>query len=425
MDEHFIDTTTPDEPTFVHHDGSFDIYDTRRILPELGELDIHGTHIEPTYNRHNARPVTVSNNPEDFFINMDTTDELIFMYSPDASFDIYDTRRTAPAIHELQLHGEIAPTTLDTHHQENFQECVDIGDLHVHRDTGKMADYHQENFQLDVSIYDLSLHELQDDNNYHLQWPKVRGDQIFVAEGGFSVFKEFGYNTGYVPVEYDLTHTFQVRRPCSILNDLLGVQKDASGNLTGINTNYTSSTNSFVIDDITLSASSFLTGMLATDISDLGIFEQQYANFINGINRYFGIRGADVELVSQSIDGDTNDILSIPEFHTMIMSTDASGNYNLGGNITINHVNKQIKNILSVDLFENRTNKGIADGFMPGDKILLKNGLLVTFELDFGQSNYPAANPPMLDEPYYNDASINAVPNLVKVVVGDVLLFLT
>ena len=332
-------------------------------------------------------------------------------------------------ISNLDVHGETG--AVPDHHQENFQVCVDLSNLHVHRDAVQTADYHQENFQLCVDISDLDLHEPQDHQKYEMQWPKVRADKIFVAEGGFSIFNEYDFvdiSADYQGVRYDLTHTLQIKRPASTLNTLIGVQKDAQGNLVGTNSNYNPSTNTFIVDDVTLTSSDFLANLQATDISDLGIFEQQYTNFINGINRYFGIRGVDDQLVSQSIDGDRNGFLSIPEFHTLITTLDSTNNYLLTGTITINHLNKQLKNITSVDLFENRNDRGIEYGFFPGDKILLKNGLKVTYTLDIGPANYPvpAGEPSaQYDQPYYDDSSINTVPNLAKAVVGDILFILT
>lgn len=291
------------------------------------------------------------------------------------------------------------------------------------------------NFQQDISLNELNLHPHfnprlgYQQQSLLLRTTKIGQSFAFVGEGGFSIMKTIPLSDiSFIlePTQFDLTHTLQIEIPSHVFNTRLGIYKDINGVVTSTSSNYDSVNNAFIDDDILLSYQTIVESFDSTHIISLGIFNQLYTNFIGGINRYFGIRATDRQLINELTDGNIDGYLSHFEFYNMLSATRPDDTYYLTGSIRITDCNEILRNAILNNTFNNRSNKTRRDGFLPGDKILFFKGLETTFSMNYNFNfSVPSVTPPDLSQSYYNDASINAIPNLDKSAIGDILFVLT
>ncbi len=294
---------------------------------------------------------------------------------------------------------------------------------------------YKPNFQKDISLNKLNLHPhfnprvSYKQQQYILHGQKVQQSLAFLGEGGFTIKKTIPISDvsfTLEPTQYDLTHTLQIKIPTHVFNTRLGIYKDINGNITSTSNNYSDSSNNFVNDDILLSYQSFIESFSSIDILSLGIFHQLYTDFIGGVNRYFGIRATDRQLINELTDSNIDGYLSEVEFYDMLNRIKADGSYYLNGSLRITNCNTILKNAIITNAFNNRSNKTIRDGFITGDKILFFKGIEVKYAMNYNFNLVvPTITPPDLSQSYYNDASVNAIPNLDKSAIGDILFVLT
>lgn len=293
---------------------------------------------------------------------------------------------------------------------------------------------YKPNFQKDVSLNELNLHpHFNPRVSYQQQslrrFNAIKEDFALIGEGGFSIQKTILVSDiSFVaqPTRFDLTHTFQIEIPASVFNSRLGVFKNSNGNTVGHSENFDTNTGLFINDSINISYETFIESFSAISIISLGIFEQLYTDFIGGVNRYFGLRGTDRQLINELTDSNIDGKLSFLEFYNMLSRTRADGTYYMTGFLHIKQINDLLRNTIITNAFGNRSNKSIGDGFVVGDKILFFKGLEVKFNMDYGFSySVPDISFQDLSQPYYLDTSVNAIPNLDKSAIGDILFVLT
>lgn len=287
----------------------------------------------------------------------------------------------------------------------------------------------QDNFQQDISLNKLNLHPFFNQNSNYLR--PYKHSPVMVACGGFSISKTIpGVDVSLVlqPTIYDLTHTFQVQIPSSVFNQRIGIYKDASGNILETSNNYDEENKTFYHNNIVIAFDTFIESFTADDIISLGIFQQLYTDFIGGINRYFRIRGVERQLINELTDSNADGFLSFQEFYDLISSQNNTNNYILQGFINLSDISELLKVVIRNNSFQNRTTENIQHGFIPGDKILVQQGLEIKFQMDYAfpftvadlSSQYFPTQ-----QPFYSDISVNAIPNLDKTAVGDILFVIT
>jgi hypothetical protein len=262
-------------------------------------------------------------------------------------------------------------------------------------------------------------------------------DYVILGEGGFFVEKEYfilDISLVFNPETYNLTQTLQIEFPASILNEKLGIYKDNSGNITQTNNNYNTANLEFDNDSISLSSSDFLDNFDASGIVHYGAFNTLYNNFLRKVNRYFGLGGLTSQLIQQDIDIDDDGFMSLNEFHDTLKSRTLNTNeYQLQGTITLSNLNNILKQAINHNIFTNRTTfHKLYHGFIPGDKLLILDGIQAKIALDLtyniGINTNIATNNnlcnPLITQPYYSDLSMNPFPNLENIVTTDLLLIL-
>lgn len=262
-------------------------------------------------------------------------------------------------------------------------------------------------------------------------------DYVILGEGGFFVEKEYfvlDISLVFNPETYNLTQTLQIEFPASVLNEKLGIYKDNSGNITQTNNNYNAVNLEFEHDCISLSSSDFLDNFDASGIVHYGAFNTLYNDFLRKVNRYFGLGGLTSQLIQQDIDIDDDGFMSLNEFHDTLKSRTLDTNeYQLQGTITLSNLNVILKQAIKHNIFDNRTFHSIYHGFIPGDKLLILDGIQAKIALDLtynigintnvatNNDDYPNS---LITQPYYSDLSMNPFPNLENIVTTDLLLIL-
>jgi hypothetical protein len=308
---------------------------------------------------------------------------------------------------------------------------------------------HHESFVAQNTVYpDVSLNELDLHPFYNPVIPpiqqkmpyrrrKIKQDYAFIGQGGFSVERGFIFidiSSDFVATQYDLTQTLQIEVPASLFNDKLDITKNASGELISNGSNYDASANVFISDSISITSTEFLNSFLHFNIISLGFFDTIYNDFIGKVNRYFGVKGVDDELVIQNLDGSDDGFLNKLEFYNTIAKKNSANEYFLSGSVTISNINDLIRTLVLNDVFQNRLGKTLRDGFIAGDKMLVRGGLQVIIQLAIDLVTYGGYVNHTIDgsnngfpfsQPYYSDGSANILPNLANNAVGDILFILT
>lgn len=307
---------------------------------------------------------------------------------------------------------------------------------------------HHESFVSQNTVYpDVSLNELDLHPFYNPVIPpiqqkmpyrrrKIKQDYAFIGQGGFSVERGFIFidiSSDFVATHYDLTQTLQIEVPASIFNDKLDITKNVDGELISNGSNYDTSANVFISDSISITSTEFLNSFLHFNIISLGFFDTIYNDFIGKVNRYFGVKGVDDELVIQNLDGSDDGFLNKLEFYNTIAKKNSANEYFLSGSVTISNINDLIRTLVLNNVFQNRLGKSLRDGFIAGDKMLVRGGLQVIIQLAIDLITYGGYVNHTIDgsnngfpfsQPYYSDGSANILPNLANNAVGDILFVL-
>ena len=267
---------------------------------------------------------------------------------------------------------------------------------------------------------------------------------MYVMEGSGGLFLEA--STDYiesiqVPIQppepfnpdyYDVTQTLQLRIPSSLLNEKLGIYKDDDGYIIQENPNYDNINRKFYNDTITISSSDLLNTMSNESfIISLGAFDTLYNDFMRKVNNYFGLNGLSDQLIQQDIDTDVNGFMSKSEFLTTLKSKDQFQNYHLQGDIVFSGINSSLRSAIKNNIFNNRENMRMYHGFLPGDLLLIMDGIEMKFELmltnttdvSFATTN-PTYDPSMSSTPYHNNTTVVTLPKLRNIVRTDMLFII-
>ena len=256
---------------------------------------------------------------------------------------------------------------------------------------------------------------------------------VMEGSGGFFIEASTDYiesiQLPYNPDYYDVTQTLQLRIPSSLLNEKLGIYKDNDGYIIQENSNYDNINRKFYNDTITISSSDLLNTLTnESTIINLGAFDTLYNDFIRKINNYFGFNGLSDQLIQQDIDTDVNGFMSKNEFLTTLKSKDDFQNYYLQGDIVFSGINRSLRSAIKNNIFNNRENMRMYHGFLPGDLLLIMDGIQMKFELkltdiidvSFATTN-PTYDPSMSSAPYYNNTYVSTFPKLRNTVKTDLL----
>jgi hypothetical protein len=253
------------------------------------------------------------------------------------------------------------------------------------------------------------------------------------GSGGFFIDASTDYvesiQVPYTPDYYDVTQTLQLKIPASLLNEKIGVYKDSDGFNIQENPNYDNINLKFYNDTITISSFDLLNILNSeTSIISLGAFDTLYNDFIRKVNNYFGFNGISDQLVKQDVDTDGNGFMSKSEFLSTLKSKTINENYDLQGDIVFSGINSSLRGAIKNNIFNNRENMRMYHGFLPGDLLLIMDGIQLKFELKLDNvieasiaTTSSSYDPSLSSTPYYNNIVIPTFPKLRNTVSTDML----
>lgn len=222
-----------------------------------------------------------------------------------------------------------------------------------------------------------------DRNDPTITDPYTGSVYVLEATGGF--YMERGFDTiklaeQTAPAHIDVTDAIQIKLDVATFNSKLDL------------TSFDAVTDSFGVDEITLTSEDLTAGLTsASQVISVGKYSTLYSDFQAYVASYFGFDGGYSSLFAAAsefkIDEDNHfDGASFIALLTGV-AADPSGRYisDLSGSITISNIAKLLKYSVDANVFGNRDpevkNWGVSDGFVNGDLIWVPEGTTITLNL--------------------------------------------
>ena len=205
----------------------------------------------------------------------------------------------------------------------------------------------------------------------------------FNATGGFVMergFDDIKLHEQTAPVHVDVTDAIQITMDVATFNSKIDL------------TSFNEMSDSFGVDEITISSEDLTTGVTsASQVLSVGKYSTLYSDFQSYVSVYFGFDGGYSSLfaAASEFEIDTGNVFDGDSFVALLngVTQDASGRYisDLEGSITIANIAKLLKYSVDGNVFGNRDpevkNWGVSDGFVAGDLIWVPAGTTVTLKL--------------------------------------------
>jgi hypothetical protein len=124
--------------------------------------------------------------------------------------------------------------------------------------------------------------------------------------------------------------------------------------------------------------------------------------------------------------------MSKTEFLSTLKSKDENQEYYLQGDITFSGINASLRSAIKNNIFNNRENMRMYHGFLPGDLLLIMDGIQMKFELTHDNTNNdisdvtsnPNYDPNLSSQPYYKTNTVSTFPKIRNTVKTDILFVL-
>jgi len=249
----------------------------------------------------------------------------------------------------------------------------------------------------------------------------------FYGSGGFTMDQCFNTIKLTQPnplLRYDVTKALQVKFDVRTFNAKIGLYKDAN-NIGITSTTFDPVTDNFSIDEITISADEFVSGLSKDQVISVGSYSTMYSDFKQLVNTYFGYAGGFSSLFSQASEFDINngvfDASALINIITPYSRPSGENVKQVTGSITISDINSLLKYAIDRNIFGNRTtqssvgtssdissnytgnsttqeenyfksNYGMADGFIAGDLIFIPAGTTIKLHLVIDSENFNPLN---------------------------------
>jgi len=247
------------------------------------------------------------------------------------------------------------------------------------------------------------------------------------ADGGFSTtqwFNQVNLGTESQIYRYDVTNAVQIAVDVSMVNAKLGIVKSYNPSPTAANTysivssSYDPDTNKFDVrppsgtaNTLVIQASDFINGLNPSRVLQVGKLSTLYSDFDTYVQSYFGYVGGFESLFSNPVDFSANStnfglfdasalvhLLADGSLNAATVTSTVAGIDVLSGELVINNVDQFLRTAVDSNCFGNRdassndtlkwasdpsnnSNYGLSDGFLPGDVIIVQNGLTVTLNV--------------------------------------------
>jgi hypothetical protein len=249
----------------------------------------------------------------------------------------------------------------------------------------------------------------------------------FYGSGGFTMDQCFNTIKLTQPnplLRYDVTKALQIKFDVRTFNAKIGLYKDAN-NIGITSTTFNPVTDNFSIDEITISADEFVSGLSKDQVISVGSYSTMYSDFKQLVNTYFGYAGGFSSLFSQASEFDINngvfDASALINIITPYSRPSGENVKQVTGSITISDINSLLKYAIDRNIFGNRTtqssvgtssdissnytgnsttqeenyfksNYGMADGFIAGDLIFIPAGTTIKLHLVIDSENFNPLN---------------------------------
>ena len=210
----------------------------------------------------------------------------------------------------------------------------------------------------------------------------------FTASGGYvgeSGAPSLRYNINALFDKFDMTDSIQVLFDVKTFNRKIGLVKDIS-NANVVDSSFDSVSGNFPVDSLTVNASEFVTGMHENQVISVGRYRSLYSDFSAYVRQYFSYGGF-ASLFSGVTSYEINSGIFDPS--ALVQAINGSpensvGAYvrDLSGSIIVNNINNLLRTATSLNIFGNRENASIDDGFLSGDLIFIPNGTQFTMNVD-------------------------------------------
>lgn len=251
--------------------------------------------------------------------------------------------------------------------------------------------------------------------NYLLTTPNTQNgiytglNFVLESHGGFYIEQQFPqFNMQpFTPVsQYDVTDAIQIRLNARVLNDKLGIIKDASNNNI-LSIYYYDFSNNLLVDDkgvqrnmVTVNALEFLQNIGVENILSMGKMSTLYSDFNYTVMEYFGAPYGFSSIFDNARDFSVNNgVFDSTAFINLINGITFEGITgtvisDFTGFFTLENVNQHLHYICNVDVFGNRPfgKYNVDAGFIPGDLLFIPNGVTVTLTVDIELEPYQPPN---------------------------------
>jgi hypothetical protein len=239
----------------------------------------------------------------------------------------------------------------------------------------------------------------------------------YEASGGFTMERGVGKAViapyGNIKL-YEVTNSLQVKYDVREFNKKLGLYKDDS-NIAITSTSYNPTTNSFAVDEITITAAEFSSQVTTHDIISVGRYSTAYSEFNLLLNNFFQFPDGFSTFFTGGTVFDASAMVNI--MHGS--SQNPNGEYinDMSGTITISHINALMRYTFQYNPFNNREiNLSIEKGFIENDLIYIPTGTTVTLVANIiNDTNNPSnMNSQYIQTPYHNELPNTAALNDIR-----------
>jgi hypothetical protein len=207
---------------------------------------------------------------------------------------------------------------------------------------------------------------------------------VIIATGGFSVISGIKPNLTEYPkiAEYDLSGSVQLLFDISKINKKFGLFKNR---YEIVNSMFDIYTGTFPIDTINITANEIVNELSVYSIISIGKLESLNSDFMNFMNSFFDYKaGFDIKINPTYINLN-NGIFDIQMLYDTIKKENG-----FFGTITVKNINEILNNINNI--FENRQNVGINDGFIGKELIYIPHGITMLLVIDIDMDELKVNN---------------------------------
>lgn len=260
---------------------------------------------------------------------------------------------------------------------------------------------------------------------------------IIAATNGTSIPAEYVLEQIHA---YDVTKSVELLMDVRILNNKLGIQKDASNILvlTPLDEYYNSSTFSFYSNSITLTSDDIISAISNGQLVDVGALSVCYRQFADYVNAYFGQGAESLQQLTPSgaLHPDEFgysfnpseygistlyssrflpiydiDVSALTQIFISGNGGDISGVYiqDICGQVNIPDIANTIRSIIQNNPFNNRgLYSSVIQGWIADDIFYIPSGgLTITFSVNIDQISAAFPSFPPFDTQHVSDAQIN------------------